>query len=554
MASHPLTAAPKQAPIAPVEPVLELDDIQGIAVPGFFKPHQALAYVRLPDDRAQLMAVRDHLAAMVADHSIASGRKTLDDRRQHRRFAAGLAKRERRPPLVALGFTAQGLSRFTPAVAQFKSPAFRGGLASRSGLLGDPLDPDDPASAINWVVGGPGNELDAMLVIAGDHQSDVRALAQKVAGRLAGLGANVSIQHGDVRADDPGHEHFGFDDGVSQPGIRGRASNAADDYVTDRRLDAGDLPDAWLYGYPGQDLVWPGEFVLGYAVSGVDPLMPGPTLPCEPWMRNGSFLVYRRLRQDVAGFWQTMRREAARLGRTKGFEDLTDDVLAARLVGRWKSGAPISRTPDKDNPDLGADSMSNNDFRFDNDSPARTGAKSFPVAKSDPVGINCPASAHIRKVNTRDSASDMGGANASQTRRLLRVGVAFGESLADRYGESGPDPLDGDRGLLFLSIQSSIEDQFEFLQTRWINNGSRPRGPGGHDMIVGQNAATPDGTRRCHLFGMQLQTGEVTTQRQFVAPSGGGYFFLPSLTALRDTVLAPTKPDYPGMMEKQVVS
>ncbi|MEX3919388.1 hypothetical protein AB4Y43_24610 [Paraburkholderia sp. BR10872] len=58
-------------------------------------------------------------------------------------------------------------------------------------------------------------------------------------------------------------------------------------------IDPGDLPDFWLYGYPGQDLVWPGEFVLGYPVSGVDPLIPGPTLSCEPWMRNGSFLVYR---------------------------------------------------------------------------------------------------------------------------------------------------------------------------------------------------------------------------------------------------------------------
>jgi hypothetical protein len=59
-----------------------------------------------------------------------------------------------------------------------------------------------------------------------------------------------------------------------------------------------------------------------------------------------------------------------------------------------------------------------------------------------------------------------------------------------------------------LSSQASIEDQFEFLQERWINNRARPRGPGGHDMIVGQNAATEDGVRRCHLFGAQLQAAE----------------------------------------------
>ncbi|MGY8667002.1 Dyp-type peroxidase [Bradyrhizobium sp. UFLA05-109] len=535
----PVVTNVKPRAMAPIEPVLELDDIQGIAAPGFLKPHHALVYIGLPEAIAQLVAIREHLAAMVSSRAIASGRKTLEDRRQHRQFAAGAAKREARAPLVALAFTAQGLGRFTPAVSQFKSPAFRGGLAARSALLGDPVDPDDPAAAANWVVGGPGNELDAMFVVAGDHQADVRSLAQRIAGDLVGLGANVAIQNGDVRADQEGHEHFGFDDGVSQPGIRGRASHAPDDFVTERKLDAADLPDAWLYGYPGQDLVWPGEFLLGYPVSGADPLLPGPTLPCEPWMRNGSFLVYRRLRQDVAGFWQTMRREAARLSKTSGFEGLTDEALASRLVGRWPSGAPVLRTPDKDNPDLGADDMANNDFRFDNDTPARAGGPSpFADAQADPVGIVCPAGAHIRKVNTRDSGSDMGGGNASQTRRLLRVGVAFGESLADRYGDGGPDPLEGDRGLLFLSIQSSIEDQFEFLQARWINNGSRPRGPGGHDMIVGQNAAAPDGVRRCHLFGAQLQSGEVKAQTAFVAPSGGGYFFVPSLTALREVVLA----------------
>ena len=208
------------------------------------------------------------------------------------------------------------------------------------------------------------------------------------------------------------------------------------------------------------------------------------------------------------------------------------------MVGRWPSGAPIARTPKADDPSLGDDPMANNDFLFDNDTPARKGGKKFPTAKADPAGVVCPAGAHIRKVNVRDGASDVGGAVATQQRRLLRVGVAFGESLANKYGEGGPDPLNGDRGLLFLSIQTSIEDQFEFLQARWINNPSRPRGPGGHDMIVGQNAVAPDGVRRCHLFGAQLQAGEVRASTQFVVPTGGSYFFVPSLSALLN-VIAP---------------
>jgi Dyp-type peroxidase family len=530
--------------LGPVEPVLELDDIQGIAVPGFLKPHQALVYLRFPGGRQGLLATRAAIAELVAQGAISSGATTLKDRRDHRRFEMDKLPAADRLPLVAVGFTAQGLRKFTPAVRQIPSPAFLGGLAQRAALLGDPTDPNDQGSPQNWVVGKPGEELDAMLVVAGDHSASVRKRAAFFASTFANLGGQVSIQHGDVRSDARGHEHFGFDDGISQPGIRGRASNAADDYVTDRRVDPSDLPDAWLYGYPGQMLIWPGELIFGYPKSSPDPLIPGPVEQHPPWMRNGSFLVYRRLRQDVAAFWQTMRAEADRLRQQRGFENLDDVRLATQLVGRWPSGAPLSRTPNADDPALGDDSLANNDFQFDNDTPKRTwlGKKQekFPIAKADPVGLVCPAGAHIRKVNVRDAASDVGGASATQMRRVLRVGVPFGDSLADKYGEQGPDPLNGDRGLLFLSIQASIEEQFEFLQARWINNRARPRGPGGHDMIVGQNAATKDGVRRCHLFGTELQTAEVRANRQFVVPTGGGYFVIPSLSAIR-TVIAPTQ-------------
>jgi deferrochelatase/peroxidase EfeB len=142
----------------------------------------------------------------------------------------------------------------------------------------------------------------------------------------------------------PGHEHFGFDDGVSQPGIRGFASLAPGDYITDRHVDPSEVPEVWLFGYPGQDLVWPGEFVSGYAATSPDPLVPGPvSRPIPEWTRNSSFLVYRRLEQNVALFWQTIEAEAKRLRSITGFETLTDDQLAARLVGRWPSGAPVSR-------------------------------------------------------------------------------------------------------------------------------------------------------------------------------------------------------------------
>ncbi len=95
----------------------------------------------------------------------------------------------------------------------------------------------------------------------------------------------------------------------------------------------------------------------------------------------------------------------------------------------------------------------------------------------------------------------------------------------------------GDRGLLFVSYQTSIADQFEFLTTNWMNDPINPRGPSGFDMLVGQNGHPGQGRqRRCVLFGRDLAVGTITTTEDFVIPTGGGYFFSPSISALRDTL------------------
>jgi Dyp-type peroxidase family len=526
-------------PSGPAEPVLDMHDIQGIAVPGFFKPYQVLLGVRY--DRAP-----DRVNAIVRflhdwSPKVSSAEVTLRDRREYR--SSSISAKTKRDPLIAIGFSFQGLFGLTAGADAIASPAFKNGLARRAALLGDPTDPKSPGHPDNWVVGGPKNELDILIVVAGDTRKAVTTCATKLKRALAAVKAKVIAQPGATRDDVPGekgHEHFGFDDGVSQPGIRGRASADPKDFITPRHVDRSDFPAAALFGYPGQDLVWPGEFVIGYLQTGPDPLIPGPVLePTPAWTRNGSFLVYRRLRQDVGLFWRTMRAEAERLAALPGFAKMQDVELAAKLVGRWQSGAPLSRTPAKDNAKLGGDQLANNHFRFDCDTPKLKlvdGTDDFPQAKSDPIGAACPLAAHIRKVNTRDAPSDTGGRSSTYERRVLRVGVPFGPSAKDRYAKSRPS--DPDRGLLFLSIQSSIEEQFEFLQARWMNDENRPKAPSGNDMIVGQNAAAADGTRRCILFGSGLTQAQVEAADQFVIPTGGGYFFVPSISALT-TVIAP---------------
>jgi Dyp-type peroxidase family len=523
------------------EPVLPMTDIQGIVVPGFLKPHQTLLGIAAGNTTS---AAAD-LKKFISDFSalVSTAKEALEDRRGHRSKVLARKTEAARKPLIGIGFTYRGLTKTTPGAASLPSDAFQQGLATRSAYLGDPVEPGNEGTPAKWKVGGPENELDALIVVAGDTRPVVDTRTAEISTMIEKSGMKIVYrENGDVRDDLPGHEQFGFDDGISQPGIRGRASEEIGDFVTPRHISENENPAHSLFGYPGQDLVWPGVLVLGHPATGPDPLIPGTPSPAIPtWSHNGSYLVFRRLRQDVGLFWRTMQSEAKRLSALPGFTGMTDEELASRIVGRWPSGAPVNRVPGKDDPQLGDERLANNHFRFDSDAHAFAltppFVDKFPQSTADPAGIKCPWAAHIRKVNTRDSASDTGGRDSTYIRRLLRIGVAFGKPLKDRYAETKDDPEKGQRGLLFLSIQASIEDQFEFLVARWMGDPSRPKMPGGHDILVGQNDASgEDRERRCVLFGAGVQQATVATNAQWIIPTGGGYFFVPSLTSLRDVI------------------
>jgi len=547
----------------PDEPILATQAIQGLALPGFRKRSQTLIYVRharsesaVADIQAFLRTLRPRLANAAA---------TLQDRR------AGGPRRPgdpgmpaRRAPLVGIAFTWPGLVCLAPSARRMAGAAFRLGMGARSGLLGDPVDADDPHHHGRWSVGGDDTQPDFMIVVAGDERAAVDPLANELRARLAPIAARVWHDDGDrLGTGERGHEHFGFVDGISQPGIRGVAGPLPADFLTRQRLATSGGPEAARVGYPGEDLVWPGEFVLGYPRTGPDPLRPGPLATATPdWTRDGAFLVLRRLNQDVGGFWAAMRAEAERLSRRPGFEDLTPVGLAARLMGRWPSGAALARTgpvaPPADARGLGDNEFADNDFLYDAPTPprrfacdagqaalqaeAQALARRHP-APADPAGLRCPLAAHIRKVNPRDAATDMGAPTAHGERRMLRVGLPFGPphpacaAASDTHAPPAHAADDGvDRGLLFLSIQASIEEQFEFVQARWMNDPLRPRGPGGRDLVAGSAPDAPDGRRACTLVGRGLATAEVSAAA-FVHPTGGAYFFVPSLRAI-DEVLA----------------
>lgn len=562
----PLREAPAIAPLAPAppesaapnEPILRLGNIQGNIV-GFNKDHQILLFLRIDDPTA----FRSWLEPLI--DFIATGEEVLAF---NRLFKAVRRRRKSETRAVQatwfnIAFSYDALRRLTEGTElalagerDFTDTAFREGMTARSPMLGDPTEATAEGNQHNWVVGGDRNPADVVIIVASDLDAEVAGIEERLYaprtpdGRLIWSGAHVIFKQRGSTLPPPltGHEHFGFLDGVSQPGLRGRISDAPGDVLTARQN-----PQDRGQGKPGQDLLWPGEFIFGYPEqdpAAADIAVPGPVASAGPrWADDGSFLVFRRLRQDVPAFRRFVRRAHQEL-------DLSsDDRTGATLVGRWDSGAPIIRTPTHDRLALGRDDCANNHFEFgeasepihrsDRETPLDC-SDEFAASPGDPEGLLCPFAAHIRKSYPRDDEqkseplSPYGGQPApsrlnevdTQTHRLLRRGIPFGPPF-----DLGSNPEDsGDRGLLFLSYQTSIVEQFEFVIQQWVNNPDFKEPGAGFDLILGQN---PSGTsrertfiRRVALDDGTVETRSVSTSDEWVIPTGGGYFFAPSIGAL----------------------
>ncbi len=383
-----------------------------------------------------------------------------------------------KPPVTLnIAFTADGLAAvgLPPQVLNTFPPEFQEGMASpiRSRILGD-TEESDP---VEWELGGTGKPpIHAVLLVhaASDAGLEAACRAQRTllddaAGGVVELPASMQIGY----RPDGDHEAFGFHDGIAQPSIAGISGD----------------------GVPT------GEFILGYQ-NHFEIIPPTPVVPAEldrgavlpplanPYHAsqglrdlgiNGSYVVYRKLQQDVAGFWQFMKRESVR---STGAADASHMIwLASRCVGRWPSGAPLVLAPHADDPRAG----DRDDFLYGD----------------DPDGLACPLGAHIRRTNPRDVIKPYATAQSlsmSEAHRLLRRARSFGPALFDPSILVDPTNLagrqallelaaDGDaRGIHFFCVNASIRSQFEFVQQTWCNN---PRFGGlndNKDPILGDNA------------------------------------------------------------------
>jgi Dyp-type peroxidase family len=288
---------------------------------------------------------------------------------------------------------------------------------------------------------------------------------------LRDLSGVVSIWQQDVHAAADLRNMFGFADGIAHPAVEGTG-----------------IPGTNPHEVP----LKAGEFVLGYEDETYNiPPIPQP----EVLGRNGTYAVFRKLHTRVAAFRQYLHQRAK--------DRAEEEWLAAKIVGRWPSGAPLALAPEKDNPDLGADPKRNNAFMFGD----------------DPHGLKSPFGSHVRRMNPRDSAI----IGAVRLHRMIRRGTNYGPPLPPGVLED-----DGaDRGLIFAFVGAHLDRQFEFVQREWVSDGRFIGAPAEKDPLVnssdGREFTIPKQPIHRRLKGLPA----------FVVNRGGEYCFMPGLRALR---------------------
>jgi Dyp-type peroxidase family len=378
---------------------------------------------------------------------------------------------------VALSFRALQALRVAPHILDGFPPEFRAGMAARAERLAD--EPQTWAPELR--------DLEVLLVIHAQDQATLRAESERWERELGEGGLELAHAQdaallGDAR------EHFGFTDGFSQPAIEG----VAREHVPGQGIPYKRVP-WWPLSRTRWRAIKPGEFVLGY-----DDEDQGPApAPPPPFHRNATFMVWRKLHQDVAAFREQLAAQAERLR-------LDPELVAAKIVGRWRDGSPLALRPDAPDQALGNDKRRANDFRYGDDE----------------LGLRCPRGAHVRRTNPRDALGHAG--QLTVRHRIIRRGMPYGPPLRD---DDPPDEVE--RGLVFVSFQADIERQFEVIQRRWMRDGNAFGLGAEPDPIAG-----PAGREMRHVIDGRPPRF-VSLMRTHVECRGGEYLLVPSIDALR---------------------
>jgi Dyp-type peroxidase family len=306
-----------------------------------------------------------------------------------------------------------------------------------------------------------------------EKKRHVLAIARKEYEGFSGIKVLGSQDFGAQPGD---RNSLGYKDGIDQPAIEG----------------SGVAP------LPGQGpLIKAGEFILGYpGEGGISLPMPQPDILA----RNGTYIGFRKYQSRVGAFNRFLQ--------AHGSTGAERELIAAKLVGRWRSGAPLILAPDGDNPAIGADPQRNNDFNYANDQHGR----------------QAPFGCHIRRMNPRDTS--LTRLTDVNIHRLIRRGTTYGPPYDENQVSEQDDAVP--RGAIFLFISAKTMATMEFLQSEWINDGNFIGVGDERDPIIGRQEdgavfTIPKEPVRRRLHGIET----------FNVLKGGEYFFLPSLSALR---------------------
>jgi Dyp-type peroxidase family len=388
-----------------------------------------------------------------------------------------------------IAFTHSGLERLElPDATLLTFPVeFQQGMKNRSGILGDTgvNSPEfwDPLWHEDRVHGWLG--INAITAEALDARcSAIHSILAETGGAivLASQDAAAQVLNGKPTTS----EHFGFTDGFGNP-----------EYLGVERSSQ-----------PGQGKLMPdgtwaplatGELLLGYAdEAGELPVAPVPHLLAS----NGTFMVYRKLHQNLATFRAYLEQQAALYAGGK-------EKLAAKFIGRWRDGTPIELSPDKPAPSIVQDPNRSTNFTYG----------------ADPEGTRCPIGAHIRRVHPRDAFGFNG--RLINRRRITRRGLPYGRFASEDEPVSDTD----DRGVIFMALNASLSRQFEFVQQQWVQYGNDAHLGNDKDVLMGNHG----GHGRFVVQGDRTPANPpfvCSNLPDFVQLRGGAYFFLPSITAL----------------------